>query len=390
MREAAHAGHPTGVVNDGDLAEPGTGAFLAEADDRTQTDTIALQILLGRPDHEDPPPWVVLGGGEAFLLPEGSPVCAEDITVDCAVHVDPLTGGGPARKDGRNLIKEAGAAGWQVVRTRSEFEALRQALEERPDYVPRVLGAFARDDLFNDAPEEVLIERGLTDPGREPDDPRGRLIVWGGPPGTPGFDPPSAAEMSDLALTVLARQSARAGKPFLLVVEVESGDNLANVNNAIGTLRALKRADEVIERARRFQDQAPRTLILTAADSDAGGLELLAPPALQADKRVTVTDVNPTGRVADGVQIPVDGVEGRATAPFVAAPDARGIRFPFAVAWTGQPDFAGGILARAQGANAEALSGRFRGSLDNTDVYRLMYATLFGRWPEGEEGLMQR
>jgi len=38
----------------------------------------------------------------------------------------------------------------------------------------------------------------------------------------------------------------------------------------------------------------------------------------------------------------------------------------------------GGIVARAAGLNAALLPA----SVDNTDIYRLLYATLFGRWPE--------
>ena len=52
-------------------------------------------------------------------------------------------------------------------------------------------------------------------------------------------------------------------------------------------------------------------------------------------------------------------------------------RSPFAVVWAAVPDLAGGILSRAQGINAERLRGEFFERFDNTDVYRLMYATLF-------------
>jgi len=41
-------------------------------------------------------------------------------------------------------------------------------------------------------------------------------------------------------------------------------------------------------------------------------------------------------------------------------------------------DTAGGIVARAEGPNAACV----RTGVDNTDVYRLLYATLFGRWPD--------
>ena len=87
MREAANNGHPVGVVNDGMIAEPGTGAFLAEVSSRDDTTGISQQILLGRPNSTDTAPHVILGGGEADFVPENTPRCAPDATtLDCRVH----------------------------------------------------------------------------------------------------------------------------------------------------------------------------------------------------------------------------------------------------------------------------------------------------------------
>jgi alkaline phosphatase len=385
MREAAGKGYPVGLVNDGDLAEPGTGAFLAEADDRHDHETIAAQLVFGREGRDDPAPVVILGGGERFMLPEGTPVCGKRITRDCAVHADPLTGAGPSRTDGRNLIAEAEAAGWLVIRTRDEFNRLMRTVERRTGYAPRVLGLFAADDIFNDDPEESLIAAGLVTDDRAPEDRRGRLIVWGTPPGTRGANPPTASEMARLALTILERRSREARLPFMLVVEVESPDNMANANNAIGALRALGRADQVIEDAAAFVAREPGTLLLVAADSDAAGLQLISPPPVQNDGRVTGINGNPADAVIDRRLFPVDGVEGRATAPFRASPDNQGRRADFAIAWTGERDVAGGVLARAAGLNSGMLATEFGGVLDNTGVYRLMYRTLFGGWPETTE-----
>jgi alkaline phosphatase len=377
MREAAAAGHPVGVVNDGDAGEPGTGAYLAEVELRYNATEIARQIVDGRPGFDDPPPAVVLGGGERFFLPEDTPRCADQVTPGCAVHQDPLNGRGPARKDGRNLVQEAIDAGWVVVRTREDFDRLRGELDTDDGYAPQVLGLFAADDIFNDAPEEEVARAGLIDESRRADDKRGRLIIWGDRPGTLGYDPPTAAEMTEVAITILERRSRTAGLPFLLVVEVESTDNLPNRNNAIGTLRALKRADDVIGVAREFQARSPGTLVLTAADSDAAGLQIISPPPVGEDGWVTGMEGNPTGIDAELLVFSVDGMEGRRSRPFVAAPDAFGTEFPFAVGWVGTPDVAGGILSRAQGLHADLLRTRFATGFDNTDVYRLLYLALF-------------
>jgi alkaline phosphatase len=112
----------------------------------------------------------------------------------------------------------------------------------------------------------------------------------------------------------------------------------------------------------------PRTLLLTAADSDAGGMKVL---------RVNLSDSEDRplpARMSNGA--PIDGLDGSESSPFLSAPDRAGIRFPFAVVWAGHDDLGGGVIARAHGLN----SGLLGQNVDNTDVYRLMYATLFGVW----------
>ncbi|MDW8212147.1 MAG: alkaline phosphatase, partial [Roseiflexaceae bacterium] len=220
-----------------------------------------------------------------------------------------------------------------------------------------------------------LISAGLVDPAIDVNDKRTNLILFGSQPGTLGYNPPTAAEMTDLALTILQRCSRQAGKPFMLVAETESVDNFGNANNAIGTLTGLKHANDLIEVAQRFQERNRRTLILTAADSDAGGLQV---GAWDPTRNVAGYNNNPTGVSAQNVSSPLDGRYGRNSPPFLSEPDAYGKRMAFAVSWVGTPDVSGGILSRAQGLNSAELRRTFRGRFDNTDVYRLMYLTLFG------------
>lgn len=316
MREALAAGLAVGVVNSGNLDEPGTGVFLASARRRTDGAEIARQIVLSGAH-------VILCGGERWLLPVGV----------VGRH------GEGARTDGLDLIAEARNRGYAVVYTRAEMAAL-------PEDTRRVLGVFAHHHTFNDRPEEELQEKGL--PLYAP-------------------DAPTVGEMTAAALAILSRHGVR----FLLVAEEEGSDNFGNVNNAAGTLEALRRADEAYRVARDFLRQHPDTLLLTASDSDASGLQVIAfPPEFQGRPLPPAT--------RNGA--PLDGRSGTGTPPFLSAPDSAGQRLPFGIAWTGFEDGAGGILARADGINAEALR---TGSLDNTDIYRLMYLTLFGRLPDG-------
>ena len=186
--------------------------------------------------------------------------------------------------------------------------------------------------------------------------------------------------MNELGLTVLQAHAERTGRPFGLVSEVESTDNFGNNNNGIGALLALRMANGVVGAARDFQADHPQTLVLTAADSS-GGAPQVSGFNIDEDVPRTVGSipVNPTGVAGqDTPQNPLDGRYGRGTAPFRAVPDQFGQRLPFGVAWTGGPDFTGGIVTRAQGLNAELVDSTFSDRFDNVDVYRMAYLTLFG------------
>ncbi|MDT8436227.1 MAG: alkaline phosphatase [Gemmatimonadota bacterium] len=312
VSEAREAGLATGLVNSGTITEPGTGAFVASVPERRRHAEIAARILASGVD-------VILGGGERWFLPAGAP----------GVH------GEGRRADGRDLLAEARAAGYAVVRTREELLAL-------PDTVTRLLGLFAANHTFHDLPEEELAAVGLA-----PYDPAA----------------PTFAEMVGTALEVLARS----GRRFLLVAEEEGTDNHANATNAAGTLEAARRADEAVGVAREFVRAHPRTLVLLTSDSDAGGMQVYEKGVREGDPVPATTRIG----------APLDGAAGTASEPFLSAPDARGRRHPFAVAWVSSGDLSGGILVRAAGHGAH----RVRGTMDNTDVYRVMYRTLFGPLP---------
>jgi hypothetical protein len=106
-------------------------------------------------------------------------------------------------------------------------------------------------------------------------------------------------------------------------------------------------------------------------------MQVVAPPRTDDDGNVSSLLDNPTGESDE--RNPLDGLTGRSTPPFVAEPDAYGQELPFAIAWAGSADVAGGILSRGQGLNAELLRSEFSDRFDNTDVYRMMYVTLFGK-----------
>ena len=319
MRDALRDGRSVGVINSGHLAEPGTGCFLASVAKRSMVDEICRQLLEGKPQ-------VILGGGEAYFLPKGAQ----------GRH------GAGRRADGRNLVDEARAAGYTVVFTREELAAV-------PAETTHLLGLFAETDTYNDATEQVLAARSL-------------------PLYSPGA--PTVAEMTAAALRVLARNP----RGFFLVVEEEGTDNFSNANNAGGLLEAMRRADAAIATAERFRAEHPGTLVLVAADSDASRPQLVAMPEAAG----VIVRGKPLPASVPDDPAPLDGVAGPGSEPFVAAPDASGVRLPFAVAWASMADGGDPVVVRAAGVNSELV----RGDLDNTALYRIMHATLFGAWPE--------
>lgn len=319
MRDALRDGRSVGIINSGHLAEPGTACFLASVQERGMADEICRQLLDGKPN-------VILGGGEAYFLPKG---------------VQGRHGAG-RRADGRNLVDEARAAGYTVVFTREELAAVS------PE-TTHLLGLFAETDTYNDRDEESLAKRGL-------------------PPYSPTA--PTVADMTEAALRILSRNP----KGFFLAVEEEGTDNFSNLNNAGGLLEAMRRADATIAVAERFRRDHPDTLVLVAADSDASRPQLIAMP----ESNGVIVRGKPLPATLPGDRAPIDGVTGPMGEPFVSAPDAKGVQFPFAVAWASRQDGGDPVVVRAAGVNSDLA----RGDLDNTSLYRIMHATLFGVWPE--------
>ena len=243
MEEAIAAGKATAVINSGFIAEPGTGVFLADVENRSQTEAITAEVVESGVN-------VILGGGETDYLPEG--------TVG-------FFGEEGTRTDGRNLIEEAEELGYTVVYTREQLQSL-------PEGSSKVLGIFAAEDTYNDTTEE--------------DNAANRLDNYG-QPGNP--NPPTVGEMLEAALPILAKDE----DGFFVVLEEEGTDNFGNNNNGRGVVEAAIRADEAIGVAQDFIDnERPNTLLITTADSNAGGVQANGTDVI-AGGNVDTTPVNP-------------------------------------------------------------------------------------------------
>lgn len=311
--QARDAGFGVGLVQTGIASEPGTACFVTDADLRKNHDDIVAQLV-------ESGCHVMLGGGEKYFLPKGAQ----------GRH------GQGARGDDRNLVEEAEAAGYTVVYDRKELAAI-------PPNTSKLLGIFAHDATFNAMTDEALAAKGL-----------------------PYFveSAPDVGEMTEAALMVLGNH----GKRFLLVVEEEGTDNFGNKNNAAGVLESARRADLAFGVSLDYLEEHPRTLLVTCADSDGGGLRMngiIVGKGHRVPAKLPLTTPNGS---------PIDGVTGPGSAPFVAKPDREGKRLPFFISWANYHDVSGGIIVRAKGFN----SSRVRGSMDNTEVAELMRQTLFG------------
>jgi alkaline phosphatase len=309
--EALARGRAVGIVSTASVTDAGTGTFLASVASRRDHEAIAAQMMDARPQ-------VLLGGGEKYFLPVG---------------VRGRHGEG-ARRDGRNLVAEAQAQGYTVVFTRDELRAV-------PRTARRVLGLFAEEDTFIELTEEEQRARG-----------------------TPDYHPqsPTYAEMVQAALTALALHE----QGFLLVAEEEATDNFPGSNNARATFEAVRRADEAIGVARRFIASDPRTLLMVAADSDCGGMQVWSSSDMDGTTPLPPRDENGA---------PLDGRDGTGTPAFLAAPDARGRRLPFGIVWASEGDVAGAVLVRGDGWRAGEL---ITPTMDNTRIAAAIRAALYG------------
>lgn len=317
LHEAIAAGHPTGLINSGSIIEPGTAAFAATVKSRKDdsADLVAQLIESGTT--------LILSGGEEWFLPEGTAgkFCESG-----------------KRKDGKNFIDEARKAGYTVVFTLAELQALQAD-------TPKVIGIFSEGHMFNDLSDDAL--QAVKKPTYKP--------------GTP-----TLAEMTTEALRLLSGR----GKDLFLVIEEEGTDNFGNHTNAIGTLDALKRADDAFGVALNYLDANPDTLIITAADSSAGGMDVVSSQVSGKSGEIMGQKRDLSG--AEWDRMP-DGK------PFMSKPDRQGVALPFIITWASSYDVSGGIVVKGIGKNAE----RIKGSFDNTGIYALMYESLFGSSPDG-------
>ncbi|MCU0567113.1 MAG: alkaline phosphatase [Oculatellaceae cyanobacterium Prado106] len=364
MQEAVAANKATALINSGVIAEPGTGAFASQIgyDDvpagvtgfdvfpRAQFAAITRQVVESGID-------VILGGGLVNYLPVGTePPAGASAYVQTAAQLDAISTS-VSQRPTMNLIEKAQQLGYTVVYTKEQLEAV-----VADGKTTKVLGIFASEDTFND---NIRTATGNVTGFEE------NQIANN----TPFYVPsaPTVGEMLKAAQSLMER-NPKFGNGSLTVLEEEGTDNFGNINNAPGMLEALRRADSAYGVALDFVEKYSNTLVISAADSDAGGLQVRDPLAAGNVGTIGANPTNIPGQPSGAFSNPMDGQQGRGTEVFTSAPDAQGEQFNFGIGWVGTPDFAGSIVTKAHGLNADTLPA----TVDNTDIYRAMYLTLFG------------
>ncbi len=219
-QQARAAGKATGLVTTAQVTDASPAAFFANTPDRGQQDEIARQYLeVSKPD-------VILGGGEDWWLPAGTPGAYPDNPPE-----DPEEASRGTKGD---LIAAAQQAGYSYASTAEQLAAARG---------PRLLGLFANEEQFQQEPE-------------------GQGDVY-----APVVD---LATMTQKALDVLG--TAEDG--FFLLVEEEAVDEFAHANNGEKTLLGMQRLDAAVAVARAYVAEHPDTLLVVTGDHETGGLAI--------------------------------------------------------------------------------------------------------------------
>ncbi|MBB2740528.1 UNVERIFIED_ORG: alkaline phosphatase [Microbispora rosea subsp. rosea] len=216
--QAKAAGKSTGLVTTAQVTDASPAAWFSQTANRSAQDEIARQYLaVSKPD-------VILGGGEDWWLPAGTPGAWPDKPAEDPSEASKGTKG--------NLIDQAKSAGYQYVSTAQELARAKRG---------KLLGLFSNEEMFQQRPE-------------------GQGDVY-----APAVD---LATMTKKALDTLSTNK----KGFFLFVEEEGVDEFAHENNGTRVLQAMESLEKAVQVARAYVTAHPDTLLVVTGDHDCGGL----------------------------------------------------------------------------------------------------------------------
>jgi len=287
--EADQAGKATGIVTTAQVTDASPAAFFSTTPDRGLQDQIARQYL------EVTKPEVILGGGEDWWLPAGSPGAFPDAPAD-----DPTEGSKGTQGD---LIAEAHDLGYQYVTDADQLAAADG---------DRLLGLFSNEEMFQQRPEGEGDEY-------EPVVP--------------------LADMTSKALDTLSADK----DGFFLVVEEEAVDEMSHENNATRMLEAMRALDAAVQVARDYVAEHQDTLLIVTGDHECGGLTV---------EGMDDADESGPGGTLDGTPAVEDQISGE-DGPFTVAGSDK----QFVLDWTTSGHTGAPTPVTAEGPGSDQLVG---------------------------------
>jgi alkaline phosphatase len=300
LERAREAGKATGLVSNSQITDATPASFAAHVADRDEQSEIARQYI------QESKPDVILGGGEDYWYPEG----------EAGAHPD------EPKEDPQE--KSAGTEGDLVRRAQDlGYEYVTDAAELRMASGPQLLGLFANEEMFQQAPE-------------------GEGAV---------YEPPvSLSEMTQKAIETLSLDP----DGFFLMVEEEGIDEMAHQSNAELVIEAGQHLDEAVKVGKSFAERDRDTLVIVAADHETGSLAIEDTNEIQSDP--DYPNESGEGRTAE------DG-------PFrVVNSDKR-----FLVDWTTTNHTAEDVPVTAMGPGGQNLVGVY----ENTHIHDAMLSAFF-------------
>ena len=228
LERARQAGKATGLVTDSQVTDATPASFGAHVPDRDKQSEIARQYI------EESKPDVILGGGEDYWYPEGDPGAYPDEPEIDSEEKSIGTEG--------DLTRKAQDEGYQYVTT----------AELRTAGGPRLLGLFANEEMFQQAPEG---EGAAYDP-----------VV-------------SLPEMTQKAIDILSQDP----DGFFLMVEEEGIDEMAHQSNAGLVIKSGRQLDEAVKVGQSYAQSDPETLVIVTADHETGSLAIEDTNEIQSD-----------------------------------------------------------------------------------------------------------
>ena len=203
LQAAERRGLATGLVATSRVTHATPASFAAHVPNRWMENRIAVQQLASGAD-------VILGGGKRHFLPSSAD--------------------GSRRKDDRNLMEEASAAGYQVVEDRAGLTAI--------DRGP-VLGLFGMSHMSYEIDRDAA-------------------------------EQPSLAEMTAKAIDLVSQDE----DGYFLMIEGSRIDHAGHGNDAAAHLYDILAYDEAVAVALGRARADGNTLVLSVSDHETGGLSL--------------------------------------------------------------------------------------------------------------------